>query len=432
MSGLIVWLTVLYCPPRSRGAKPSDDQQQPAGLYPELAALGIRHGDCPAVQALVARTMALCPSIEMARKELRRQGLQLDKKTVRRIAEQLGTEFLVWRRRELLAWRQGLVAAGDELAGCRVAVQIDGGRVRLRENHKPSAKRQKGQRRKFKTPWREPKVLIIFAFDAQGKRDKHRLPLIDGTLLGPDHLAELVAWHLHRLGAAQAETVVFVSDGAPWIWERLDWIIARAGLEKSRTVQVLDWCHAVEHISRALTSLRLKTSERCRHFPQMRTWLKQNRHAEVVAELERLAGNRSKKHKVWTVIRYLQKHGTAGHLQYLTFKRRDCRSGAGRSKARSVESSTCVSRATRSTGWRRTRKPYSPCERRYSPIAGSRCYRKYSAACLVMRVSRGNGPRRRFRRTQLTSLRPRHPNTNPLSLLQAPPHDTIRDRTRLY
>ena len=329
VSGLIVWLTVLYCPPRSRGAKPSDDPQQPAGLYPELAALGIRHGDCPAVQALVARTMALCPSIEMARKELRRQGLPLDRKTVRRIAEQLGTEFLVWRRRELLAWRQGLVTAGDELAGCRVAVQIDGGRVRLRENKKPSAKRQKGQRRKFKTPWREPKVLIIFAFDAQGKREKHRLPLIDGTLLGPDHLAELVAWHLHRLGAAQAETVVFVSDGAPWIWERLDWIIARAGLENSRTVRVLDWCHAVEHISRALTSLRLNTFQRCRHFPQMRTWLKQNRHAEVVAELERLAGNRSKKHKVWTAIRYLQKHGTAGHLQYLTFKRRGLPFGSG-------------------------------------------------------------------------------------------------------
>jgi hypothetical protein len=329
VSGLIVWLTVLYCAPRSRGVKPSDDQEQPAGLYPELAALGVRHGSCPAVQALVARTMALGPSIEMARKELRRQGLQLDRKTVRRIAEQLGTEFLVWRRRELFAWRQGLVAAGDELAGRRVAVQIDGGRVRLRENKKHSAKRKKGQRRKFRTPWREPKVLIIFAFDAQGKRDKHRLPLIDGTLLGPDHLAELVAWHLHRLGAAKAQTVVFVSDGAPWIWERLDWIIARVGLEKSGTVRVLDWCHAVEHISRALTSLRLKTCERCRQFAQMRTWLKQNRHAEIVAELERLAGKRSKKHKVWTEIRYLHKHGAAGHLQYLTFKRRGLPLGSG-------------------------------------------------------------------------------------------------------
>jgi hypothetical protein len=145
---------------------------------------------------------------------LRRQGVVLDKKTVRRIAEQLGTEFLAWRRRELIEWRMGLTPVGDELAGKRVAVQIDGGRIRLRENKKRSTKQKKGQRKKFKTPWREPKALIIFIFDKHGKMLKKRQPLIDGTLQGPDHLAELVACHLHRLGAAKAETVVFLSDGA--------------------------------------------------------------------------------------------------------------------------------------------------------------------------------------------------------------------------
>ena len=99
--GLVLWLTTLYCAPRPR--KPNEDEQhQRVGLYPELAALGVRHGSCPALQSLVARTVALCPSIEAARKELRRQGVVLDKKTVRRIAEQLGAEFLAWRRRELL------------------------------------------------------------------------------------------------------------------------------------------------------------------------------------------------------------------------------------------------------------------------------------------------------------------------------------------
>jgi hypothetical protein len=326
---LVVWLTVLYCPPRTRGPKQVDDQAHRAGLYPELAALGIRHGDCPAVQALVARTVALCPSIEMARKELRRQGLNLDKKTVRRIAEQLGKEFLAWRRREVLAWQLESTPPGNELAGCRVAVQIDGGRVRIRENKRSPKKQKKGQRRKFNTPWREPKVLVIFAFDEQGTMKKLRQPLIDGTLLGPDHLAELAAWHLHRLGAAKAEVVVFLSDGATWIWERLDGIIARAGLERSRTVRILDWCHAVEHISRALTLLKLSSYERTKAFVEMRTLMKQSRWTEVVAELQRLAGGRSKKHKVWTEIRYLRKHGEAGHLQYMTFKRRGLPFGSG-------------------------------------------------------------------------------------------------------
>lgn len=326
--GLVLWLTTLYCAPRPRKQN-EDNQHQRVGLYPELAALGVRHGSCPALQSLVARTVALCPSIEAARKELRRQGVVLDKKTVRRIAEQLGTEFLAWRRRELLAWRMGWTAAGDELAGKRVAVQIDGGRIRLRENKKVSAKRKKGQRRKFKTPWREPKALIIFTFDERGKMTKKRQPLIDGTLQGPDHLAELVAWHLHRLGAAKAETVVFLSDGATWIWNRLDWIIGRAGLDKSKTVGVLDWCHAVEHINRALRSLKLKAETRRQEFVQMRMWLKQSRWSKIVSRLKQLAKGRTEKHQVWTEIEYVRKHGEAGHLQYLAFKRRGLPLGSG-------------------------------------------------------------------------------------------------------
>jgi len=182
---------------------------------------------------------------------------------------------------------------------------------------------------KFKTPWREPKALIIFTFDERGKMTKQRQPLIDGTLLSPDHLAELVAWHLHRLGAAKAQTVVFLSDGAPWIWNRLDWIMGRAGLEPSKTVGVLDWCHAVEHINRALQSLKLKAAARQQAFVQMRTWLQQSRWSKIVSRWKRLAKGRTEKHQGWTEIEYLRKHGEAGHLQYLSFQRRGLPLGSG-------------------------------------------------------------------------------------------------------
>ena len=38
-------------------------------------------------------------------------------------------------------------------------------------------------------------------------------PVIDGTLQGPDALIELVAFHLHRMGAARANSVTFAADG---------------------------------------------------------------------------------------------------------------------------------------------------------------------------------------------------------------------------
>jgi hypothetical protein len=105
--------------------------------------------------------------------------------------------------------------------------------------------------------WREPKLLIVFETDAKGRMARGCRPVIDGTLRGPDALIELVAFHLHRLGAAKALVVTFTADGAPWIWARLDWVTAQVGLEPARVVEVLDWCHAVHHLSLALQAAGL-------------------------------------------------------------------------------------------------------------------------------------------------------------------------------
>lgn len=332
LCGLMLWVTTAYCAPR-RG-RAVDQTEQLVGLYPELAALGMGKGCSPALQYKVARLVAMSPSIDAARKELRREGIVLDEKTVRRIAEQLGYQLLELRRRELFAWRAGQLPSGDEFAGCRVAVQIDGGRIRLRENkkRKKGSKRKKGTRQKFKTPWREPKALIIFEFDRQGKMvHKQRQPLIDGTLLGPDNLAELVAFHLHRLGVAQAELVVFISDGARWIWDRLEWIERRAGLDPSKTVHVLDFCHAAHHISLALAALGLTGNARQKTYTHMRQLLKRSQYDEVVSDLTKRAKRKKlpPDHDVWTEIRYLEKHGSEGHLQYMTFRRRGIPRGSG-------------------------------------------------------------------------------------------------------
>ena len=283
--------------------------------------------------------VALNPSIAVARQELARQGIRLNIKTVRRIAEQLGAQLVAMRQRELLAWRAGTLPAGTDFAGRRVAVQIDGGRVRVRENKCSKKKRRKGQRRKFHVPWREPKVLTIFEIDKTGKMTKkHRQPLIDGTLLGPDHLAELLAYHLHRLGVAQAELVVFVSDGARWIWDRLDWIQRRAGIDPSRTVHVLDFCHAAHHVSLALKALALEETQRQETFGRMRKLLKHSRYDQIVEQLQKLACGQPEDSDVWTEIRYLQRHGQEGHLRYATFRRRGipCGSGAIESTIRRV------------------------------------------------------------------------------------------------
>lgn len=52
--------------------------------------------------------------------------------------------------------------------------------------------------------WHEPKLMTIFAHDEHGNMILEAKATIDGTLLGPDGIAEIVAMHLHRLRAAEA------------------------------------------------------------------------------------------------------------------------------------------------------------------------------------------------------------------------------------
>ena len=129
--------------------------------------------------------------------------MTLDEKAVRRIAHELGTQMLATRTRNLMRFRDGKLPAGTEMADKRVAVQMDGGRVRVRTIVKGSRVGGKRKRRKVRIEWREPKVVIVYELDAQGRMKRGSRPVIDGTLRGPAALIELVAFHLHRLGTSR-------------------------------------------------------------------------------------------------------------------------------------------------------------------------------------------------------------------------------------
>ena len=129
LGGLAITVMTLYSSPRARTGRGRG--REGGGLYPELAAYRISEGSSPNVQAEVGRQVALLP-IEQARAELARHGLELDEKAVRRVAHELGSQMLATRTRDLLRFRRGELPAGGELAGKRVAVALDGGRVRVR------------------------------------------------------------------------------------------------------------------------------------------------------------------------------------------------------------------------------------------------------------------------------------------------------------
>ena len=317
LGGLVITVWTLYAAPRQRSGQGRGVEG--TGLYPELAAYRISDGCSPNVQAEVGRLVGLLP-IATARTELAGRGLNLDEKAVRRIAGELGAQMLAVRTRGLVQFRAGTSPAGTECAGKRIAVQIDGGRVRIRTTVKQSRVGGKRKRRQFRIAWREPKVLIIYELDEHGRMVRGSRPVIDGTLQGPGALIELVAFHLHRLGAVQAREVVFVADGAPWIWARLDWVVAHVGLDPLRVVEVLDWCHGVHHVSVALEALPFAKATRQAHYQRLRTLLKQGKSRALLEDLETLADGQPADSAVWRELRYLSKHAEARRLRYAVFR----------------------------------------------------------------------------------------------------------------
>jgi hypothetical protein len=344
----------LYCAPKKKRFRKDDSPR--VGLDITLSQFGFGKGVSPGLQSKVARQMALCPSIAFAHKELTREGIDLDIKTVKRITYQCGDGLLALRRHRIKLLRRQKLKASDELSGKRVSVQIDGGRMKIRGEMKlknaiaeptdedglligdAPGRSRRTPRRTFSADWREPKLMTIFVHDEHGKMVKKTKATIDGTLLGPDAIAEVVAMHLHRLGAAKALSVTFVADGAPWIWDRIDRIIKLAGLQNVSTYEVLDYCHAVHHISQALASLGLTAQERNPLYRHLCSQLRIGQWQQVVDDLNALQNTEKPLPELDTEISYLRRHGEAGRLKYVRFKQLGlpCGSGAIESGIRRV------------------------------------------------------------------------------------------------
>ncbi len=115
----------------------------------------------------------------------------------------------------------------------RVYVSIDGGFVPLREEGEETSR------------WREAKMVAWYRMQKSGTKEKHRARdvRLHGTLGAKEAFGRLLWASGFAYGADQAEEVVFVCDGAAWIWDLVEKYFPRA-------VQIVDWAHAVAYVNR--------------------------------------------------------------------------------------------------------------------------------------------------------------------------------------
>ena len=95
--------------------------------------------------------------------------------------------------------------------------------------------------------------------------------------------------------------------------------------------RVLDWCHAVHHISLALEGLGLEATARRQLFKDLRRKLRRGGIWSVIAQLGVLAVGKGKGQAaaVWREIRYLDRHAWAGHRDYRSFRQEGLPLGSG-------------------------------------------------------------------------------------------------------
>lgn len=258
------------------------------GVYPTLILLGMYEHYTPGITSEISLFATVTSSFEEARQLLKAEGHEFNIKTIRAI-----TLSYAARARAALHAQEG--GFPETLSGCRVVISTDGGRVRIRHNKK-GAKTKKGRRRYY-TNWREPKLFIIYVANQDGTPDRTFAPFLDGTVKGPDAIFWLLTYYLSQLQIGHADHVIFVADGARWIWRRVGALLASFGLVPGRWYELVDFYHAVEHLGKVAGLQKgWKTPQKKRWVTKYRRLLLQGAINEVIAELRRLCrGKRSKK-----------------------------------------------------------------------------------------------------------------------------------------
>lgn len=276
--------------------------QREKGVFPELCFLGIHDRCTPLLADRVALASSSLGSFEEAQKMLSDHGCKLDIKTIIRISKDLAK--YARKGYQSLA----LQNSPSRLQGRKVVVSLDGGRLRIRKT-KRGPKTKKGRNR-YSTSWREPKLLIIYVSDSEGRMDKEILPLIDGTLRGPDAIFALLYRHLCLLNVGEADYLLFIADGAPWIWERV-WLLHLLFQLKGISLNILelvDFYHAAQHLYE-FSSLKKGWSEK-----ERKRWVHKQKKAlrsgniTCVMNSMKNASKGSKSQKLRRELNYFMKH----------------------------------------------------------------------------------------------------------------------------
>lgn len=206
----------------------------PEGGFPLDQGLGIIGGCTPGAARLLGRTAAQLPFVESSQQLQALAGLTVDPSQIQRLVQLLGPPAQA-RLVELPGPTPKPVP--------QFYVSVDGTGVPM---VRPELEGRTGKGPDGQAKTREVKLAAFFTqttTDAKGHplRDPQSTTYL-GSFVGSDQFGPQTLLAARQRGLAQASQVIYLGDGAAWVWE-----IARTCFPQA--AQILDYYHASEHVA---------------------------------------------------------------------------------------------------------------------------------------------------------------------------------------
>jgi len=250
-------------------------------------------------------------------------GIEVSAKDVERVAERIGQQTETWARQEREVLLQQSETVQPEKTIPILYISYDGTGVPMTKAELVGHKAKQGG---GSAKTREAKLGCIFT---QTTTDEKGFPVRDPgstTFMGAIETAEPFGLRIYgealRRGLPQAQRVVVLGDGAPWIWNIAETHFPEATL-------IIDLYHAREHIS-VLCKLLLGSNEKQIGQQRLRWWtdLDSGKVEKIILQArQKLPQDPEMKKKAETEINYFEKNKE--HMRYSQFRAQGLFVGSG-------------------------------------------------------------------------------------------------------
>jgi hypothetical protein len=281
------------------------------GHCPADAALALEGSYTPALSRMMCRAAAKNPYAEASADLFEFAGVKVCDRQIQRLVQEVAPAVAPW-----------LKTVQDQGQSALMYACGDGTGVPMRKEELAG---RKGKQPDGSAKTREAKLGCVF-LQTEVDKDGHPIRKEDstsylGSFEGAVEFGLLLRQEAQRRGMAQATPIIFIGDGAAWIWE-----LARVNFPAA--VLILDFYHALQHVHGLVEAIWGKESpEGKKRIKRWKGWLLKDKVRELVKQAKENLTSALDPEKAQKEIGYLENN--LERMAYGTFRKAGYFIGSG-------------------------------------------------------------------------------------------------------